>query len=731
MYGKIYSFIKNIRRRKAVSSVIAAILLIGLTITAAAALALIVLPMLNTSTGAIQFYLELNHAYDFNNDGLADGLEVDIRNIDGSNRAGTASHISLDNWEFAPGHEETSIASRKSKTILLVTSSTSAQFNINEKVELAISNIEGEGEPFVLSIESIRVPNPVTVSVKAGEDPVEGVKVSFETEEGLPVSFPPTPTDTSGQIEAFLLPNWYRAKTETQITSELFHRTLNYSVSIQSEPVISENINVRVVDGDYNPISDIRVYDTDLEQRDLGQSYVTNTTGYATFVELEGEYLFRAHYMEEDYWSSSVVVPGSANITTTIVIGSDAIVGQILMGGEPVGNGYLLQLYSYPNNRHMGSDYTNSSSYIEFTGIPAGLYRLRLDYQNSYYWSRVISTSDPDLTVDFGGGTLQVQVLGNGDPLPSGVLTRLLKADTGRYVGRYDYLNSSGWAVFPTTPSANYSLRIDWLSNYYYSDSFYHDGTPLQIDIGGGYLDVQIMAGSDPLPSGVLVRLMRGDNGRYTGTYDYTNGTGFAEFGAIPEGNYSLRVDWLSNYYYTDSFIHDGTPQILSIGGGSMNIQITANGEVIPSGVLVRLMRGDNGRYTGTYDYTNGTGFAEFGPIPEYNYSLRLDWLGTYFYTDSFNHTGISQTVDVGGGLLIFEVRENGSPVGSGVYTQLFLDGGYCGTYDYTNGSSYAFYGAIPEGSYQLRVRIDGQYYYSEEFTHTNSTVKIVDIDTN
>jgi flagellin-like protein len=390
-------------KRKAVSPVIAVILLIGLTVLAGAMIAFIVLPLISPGDNPI-FVVTLDESYDYNDDDKADALLLEVRNVD--TVAGTTSFVSLENWFIAPGYEDQEIPAGGVEKVLVYTSLVSAQLEKQQDIEIGVSSKVEAPSKAQITIGALIKPDPVTVRVIGGEDPIIGEIITFETGDGLPASFPPTPTDENGEVTADLIPNWYYAKTNTGLESELFHRLLNKTVVITTESREIETINVRVLDGSGDPISAIRVFDADTQQHDLGRYVDTNATGFAVFQEMPGTYLFYVNYLSEKYWSSTVTVPGSDGTTVTIQISGGDLIGLAVFGDTPIGNGRLIRLYT-ANNASMGKyDYTNSSSYFEFTGIPSGLYRLRLDYQSSYYWSKIISTATPNLVVDFGGGKI-------------------------------------------------------------------------------------------------------------------------------------------------------------------------------------------------------------------------------------------------------------------------------------------------------------------------------------
>jgi len=267
-----------------------------------------------------------------------------------------------------------------------------------------------------------------------------------------------------------------------------------------------------------------------------------------------------------------------------------------------------------------------------------GTYRLRIDWLGQYIYTDAFAHSDSTTKyVDIEGGRLVILVTAGGEPLPNRVLTRLYNVDYSS-AGRYDYLNSTGYAEYGVILNGTYRLRIDWLGQYIFTDVFIHANSSMKtVNIAGGSLTVLVTAGGQPLPNRVLTRLYNPDNSS-AGRYDYLNATGHAEYGVILNGSYRLRIDWLGQYVFTETFDHvDSTLKTVDIGGGSLIVLVQASGEPLPNRVLTRLYNPNNSS-AGRYDYLNATGHAEYGVILNGTFRLRIDWLGSYYWTQTFVH---------------------------------------------------------------------------------------------
>ncbi len=727
------------RNKKAVSPVISTILIIALTVAAVVSVVTVLYVLTSSDDTPLIRVPEVSKAFDYNDDNKVDALEIKVVNEPGR-PSGPVELVIIRteseefHWQVVWGNANVTYPS--SYTMIISAKSLAEQIERNTQYSILLFTFEGEymSTSTFSGASTLLKTDPVTVTVTNDGVDYEGALIVFEyyytsvtgEKNWIPIDFyTATSTDSDGKVEADLFVGTYRVIAytgESQTDPIIFNRfnedTINISLG-------GGKVLVKVVDAEGSPMEGIHVFATDKYKVDLsGVSTATNATGELQMLFSSGEYYLRATYLGDDYFSSKFTIPGTTSVT--IVIRAGTIEIKVLSGGDLIPSGNLFRLYTQNNVSVNKYDYSNSSGYITYTGVSNGLYRLRWDTRPTYQWSRVFSTAESTIEIDFGGGDLTILVTANGDPLPGGVLTRLYSA-TNTSASKYDYLNSSGYTEYGPIAPGSYRLRIDWLNDRYWTVAFSHmDPEPKEIDIGGGVLIIQVLAGGEPLPSGVLTRLRDTDNSSAS-LYRYTNSTGFVNYGTIPASSFRLRVDWLSRYYYTDIFTHDGSVQYLDIGGGNLIVQLLAGGQPLTNGILTRLRKADN-TSASLYRYTNGTGFVNYGAIPEEEYRIRVDWLGKYFYTEIFVHDGSVQYLDIGGGKLIAQILANGDPLPSGILTRLRkADNTSASLYRYTNGTGFVDYGAIPESNYRIRVDWLGKYFYTEIFAHDGS-VQYLDI---
>ncbi|MHA1531920.1 MAG: archaellin/type IV pilin N-terminal domain-containing protein, partial [Candidatus Heimdallarchaeota archaeon] len=140
------------RRRKAVSPVIATILLIALTVTAAAIVYFVVVPLLRGTPELIMIEYELK---DTDASDLADELTMTIKNIGGADaNLATITVIRNEeaaNWEF----EETDpvvIVQAQETDVVFLASSTADEFGYTELVEIVVTYDSGKDITLTIKI---------------------------------------------------------------------------------------------------------------------------------------------------------------------------------------------------------------------------------------------------------------------------------------------------------------------------------------------------------------------------------------------------------------------------------------------------------------------------------------------------------------------------------------------------------------------------------------------------
>ena len=492
-------------------------------------------------------------------------------------------------------------------------------------------------------------------------------------------------------------------------------------------------------------VAQIRLNDTIIRERVLVRLFTdndlytyyyawTNATGFVDLgVILAGNYKFRIDWLRQYKFTPEFYHDGLG--PKTVDIEGYKMVIQVTVGGEPIRGRVLTRLFTDNNLYTYYYAYTNDSGYVSYGGILAGTYKLRIDWMRQYVLSSPFNHSSSDVTtVQMAGGRLQVQVNIDGQPIRERVLTRLFNGNAYTYY--YAWTNSTGWVDYGVVLNATYRLRIDWLRQYVYSPQFDHqDSSSKSVNLPGGRLLVHVSTDGVNLPNRVLTRLFFNDSNAYTYLYAYTNASGWVDYGVILNATYKIRVDWLRQYIYSDPFVHqDSLPKALDMDGGNLTVQVKIGGEPLTRRTLVRLFT--NGlQYTYRYAYTNGSGYANFGPILAGNYTLRIDTLQQYVYTNFFVHNNSqTQTASHAGTanlyVRILDGANANNPVGKNQLIRLFLDSGtkYTYLYAYTNDSGIAYFPFILNNTYKVRWDNPNPDIYSAPFLVNDTTTASIDL---
>ncbi len=377
-----------------------------------------------------------------------------------------------------------------------------------------------------------------------------------------------------------------------------------------------------------------------------------NSTGYANYGGiLSGIYRLRIDWLRQYVYSSDFVHNTTGPKTVNLAGGRLLI--QVKLDNSPIRSGVLTRLFLNGSNTYTYLyAYTNGTGWVDYGGVLQGNYKLRIDWMRQYQFSSgFFHNSSAPKSINMQGGRLVIHLTSGNQNLRSGILTRLFLNGSNTYTYLYAYTNASSYVDFGGILPGVYQLRIDWLRMYTFTVGFDHqNSTAKSVNVQGGTLSTQVKIGGTPVQSGVLVRLFT-NSFSYTYLYAYTNSSGYANFGNVIGGNFSMRVDWQRQYTYSGFLIHnDSTPLSFSLDGtGKLLIRVRDNANSPLAGSqLIRLFLTPGNSYTYIYRYTNGTGYVQFNTILANTYQLRWDNQNPDWYSNVFtvNNTA-SATVDI------------------------------------------------------------------------------------
>ncbi len=294
------------------------------------------------------------------------------------------------------------------------------------------------------------------------------------------------------------------------------------------------------------PIEQARVYVfTDTDQY-LNLSSTTDAQGMAGFILPAGTYKFRADFLNNQYWATSVIQAHS-NIPVDINTGGGPVTVQIEReDASPMSD---ISVYAFTASQ----SYTGKTSQTDNQGAAAfslsdGEYTFRADYLGNHYWSDVLTVPDSfttTLTIDHQPVTLVVNERYNYNYTPlEGIKIYLFK--DSQYMGLNSTTNSSGQVSF-LLPNQEYRFRADYLKSRYWTDPIQWQDT--ELDIPNGKVILTVAEDGTPLEN-VSIYLFTPD-GAYLSRTRKTDSQGRSEF-IIPANNYKFRIDYGGAQHWTD-----------------------------------------------------------------------------------------------------------------------------------------------------------------------------------
>ena len=265
----------------------------------------------------------------------------------------------------------------------------------------------------------------------------------------------------------------------------------------------------------------------------------------------------------------------------------------------------------------------------------SGRYKIRVDYLGYQFWTGVIDTDETQTAVlSIPHHDVTITVIGdhNGDSQLLKNLKTYLFTPTGSYLGRYEVTGDQGLAIF-NLPEKDYTVRVDYLSQQYWSEVFNSADQTVTIEEGGA----EVMVSSSGIPIEGIKTYVFNATGSYLGLYGTSNADGKTLF-RLPADDYNFRADYMGNQYWsgvTHILPHVENPVPISTGGGAFIATILKGTGKPLVGVKCYLFNA-SGSYLGKYGTTSDSGEVSYD-ISNGSYKIRIDCLGYQFWTDVFN----------------------------------------------------------------------------------------------
>ena len=735
---------KNIfKNKKAVSPVVATILLIALTVSAAAVVYFVVVPLLNDDPEITFGISTVTEFKDYDHDGSIDAIKANIIIVT-TNGLGLAN-MSAFTYSITDGTNTydwthttlgaTQILDGKSGDVILSATGSAGQLEEGFSYTLiATFGASEETKAFTTSEATLGALLTVNV-VDQNTDPVSGASIDFYYSNNAFTGVTTQTTGSSGQIEQALRIGEYKVRVsylgQIYWSDDFYHPTVT-SITVQIGAT-GDLMKVHV-QNEAGGIEGLTVFSFDALGRYSGEYAVTNSEGDAYLSIAPGTYVFKVFYLGLNYSSSLIDYPTVDE--TTINIGGGIVYAHVVDSDEIGQNNLRVYLFSSTGSYLGVNTRTNESGYAAFS-VSSGSYKFRVDYGGAITWSEVFGASDGAVITIYIGGKVYGHVIYGQDELPLNNVRVYLFTASGSYTGRSAQTNATGYVLFnPIEKDSWFKLRVDYAGGQEWSNEFNGSQAVTIVDVNvGAEAYAHVIYGSEGNPlSNVRVYLFTAA-GSYSGISARTNATGYARFnGVLKSTNYKFRVDYAGGQFWSTEFNGSQALVVVDVNvGGTVYAHVIYGGGDQPiNNVRVYLFTAA-GSYSGISARTNATGYARFdGVLATTTYKFRVDYAAGQFWSTEFDGSVDDYVVDINiGGTVYAHViyGPDDEPLGN-VRVYLFTDGGsYSGISARTNATGYAeFNGVLATTTYKFRVDYAAGQFWSTTFDGS-SPESVVDIN--
>ena len=719
------------RNKKAVSPVVATLLLVALTVSAAAIVYFVVIPMLKNDN-KIEFGItSVSDFKDYDHDGKIDALKVNIVVVT-TYGTGAANMSKFDYVILSETETYQWVYTRAGASLIgensdgdVVISAWSSSGELVEGQSYTIKVTYGSKSETKSFVAGEAIPGPaVTVHViDQDSNPVAGAAVDYYYANDAFVGKPTQTTPSSGQVLAYLKIGEYKVKVSYQgftYWSETFFHPQISTVTVRvggGGPMMT----VHVI-GSSGGLEGLTVYGFDPFGRYIGEHAQTNANGDAFLTINPGTYVFKVFYLGLNYSSPLVDYP-TVN-ETTINIGGGTVYARVIDSDNVGQFNFRVYLFSSTGSYLGISRRTNQTGYAAFT-LSEGAYRFRVDYGGARSWSEIFGAADGAVINIYIGGKVYAHVVYGAAETPLANVRVYLFTAAGSYTGLSARTNATGYALFnPVARNTYFKFRVDYAGSRIWSNEFTGENATTIVTINiGGQVFAHVVYGSDNNPIANVRVYLYTSWGSYTGLSARTNQTGYARFnGVLRNTDYKFRVDYAGGQFWSTLFNGsvDGLVVDINIGGTVYAYVVYGPENETLANVRVYLFTSWSS-YTGLSARTNATGYARFnGVLSNTNYRFRVDYAGSQYWSTLFNGSvdGLVVEINIGGivyGHVVYGPDD--SPLAN-VRVYLFTSwGSYTGLSARTNASGYArFNGVLSTTNYKFRVDYAGGQYWSSTF---------------
>jgi len=472
------------------------------------------------------------------------------------------------------------------------------------------------------------------------------------------------------------------------------------------------------------PLTGLNVYLFSSSGSYLDHYDTTDENGQVSYQASEGDYKVRADYLGYQFWSDPIGVYNNTSSTLTIPHHDVTITVEGDYDGD-IEKRENLNVYLFtPSGSYLGRyQVTDDQGQVTFN-LPEKDYKVRADYLSQQYFSVIFNWTNRTITINEGIADVTVTNMG----LPIEGVNVYVFNSSGSYLGIYDVTDINGQAFF-RLPEGDYNFRGDYMGNQYWSGLstiIAHVENPVNISTGGGSFTLTVLkAEEDPL-IGVNCYLFN-ESGSYLGEHGLTNDQGEIGFN-LSDGTYKIRVDYLGYQFWTEVFSVPDTSS-LTYTIPHQDVTITVEGDydcdIEERENLNVYLFTPSGSYLSQYQVTDYQGQVTFN-LPEKDYKVRVDYLSQQYFSEVFNWT--DETITINEGIAEIHMLQGTTPL-ENVNVYVFTSSGsYLGIYGQTNTEGIVTF-RLPEGAYKFRGDYQGSQYWATEPVNAHK-VNIINLNT-
>ena len=593
-----------------------------------------------------------------------------------------------------------------------------------------------QGGQFWSGVEMLAVDelNSVTLSTGGGSFTVSVLKGNSESLSGLKAYVFNTAgnylgmagaTDSSGQVFYNLAVGNFKFRVD-YLAHEFWSEEVTVPDVMSAEVIIAhQTTTVQVITG-AGPVEGARVYLFSDSGSYLGRCRQTDAAGLAVFDLPVGlNFQFRADILDNPYWSEVSTVAGDMPSNVLLAAGGGLLQATVQKDEETPMPGCKVSLFNTAGTYLGANALTDGFGLAEFA-VPAGTYKLRVDYLGFQFWSaKTLVAGDMPVTVNIPHMAVEITAQGlfQGVPVPIEGIKVYLFSPTDVYLGQNQITDAEGKMMFDLPPK-QYKVRADYLGRQFWSEVFDWQHTPVNIPLA----DAQVTVTGAGFPRQDVKIYVFTPEGTYLGLSATTDAGGRAAW-RLPAGAYKFRVDYQGHQYWSveQTLTADlVNPVIVSVGGGSFNLTVLKSAAHPLEGVRCYVFN-EQETYLGLMGAANSDGQVFFD-LADGAYKMRVDHLGYQFWSPAYEVPDtLFAALDLGQQDVVVAVEglyQTVDPL-AGLKVYLFTpENSYLGQNKTTDADGRVTF-SLPDRPYRIRVDYLGHQFWSDNFQTQNTTVTI------